>query len=138
MADKIGYDVVIDGGDDKISFGGKYVTFVEFNVDTLEEHVEERSHDIYCLLTIKGKIQTETKDETRKLAIWSLDDANKKIYRKVVVECYPGGEILRKYVLDKAFCVDYKETLGTSGNDGIFELKIAQRKNNLDTVVINS
>lgn len=140
----VGFKVVIKNNDgtDYVTLDDKAVKFVEFKLDTVEENVEDRSDDVINIIKIKGKITVDTKDEVRKLALWAKEKLRVKVFKTVEITLTSGGDMLREYSLNYAFCVDYTETFNSgkdSGKEGnSFELVISQRKADLDGLNIYS
>ncbi len=134
-----GFELVITSDKEEINIGGDNIDSVEFLVDTIDENVKDRSENVMNKVTIKGKITPELKVETRKLLIWSLSKRSEEIYRKVEVTIRVNEtNRVRKYVMNKVFCLDYKETFNNGGRDSEYELKFSQRKDNLKEIEIIS
>jgi len=100
-----------------------------------------RTADVGTTMVIQGKILTAVDgdpfDSTRQLAQWSAVPAeNFSCYRNVVLENIRGGVVERKYTFPNAFVVDYVESFGDTEGVGIFTLKIKQKKDKIENVVI--
>lgn len=135
-----GFDVEITQENGEVIFlDEKAVSEVEFKIDTVEEDVKDRSENVINKVIISGDIKEETKEQTRLLALWSLDKKREKVYRRIAITLRSGGETLRTYDMDKVFCIDYTERFKARKGEGhTFELVIAQRKDNLDGIRIGS
>ena len=137
----VGYEVKItqNGGED-IILDKKAVENVMFKIDTVDENVKDRSENVVNLVVIKGFITLETKDMTKKLLLWSLGRKSSEVYRNVeIVIRITGDKLIRKYTMDKVFCIDYTEKFcATDSNQSEYELKIAQRKDNFDGIKVIS
>ena len=133
-----GFEVkIIQEDGNVIDLGESVIKSIRFKIDTVEEDVKDRSDNVINKVEVKGSITPESKKETRKLALWSLDKMRSKVYRKASLIIREGGEVLRTYEMDKVFCIDYIETFQSgSGNKGEFELIVAQRKDDLDGIQI--
>lgn len=125
---------------DSIFLDDKTVHKVEFKIDTIEEDVKDRSENVINKVVVSGSIKVENKDQTRMLALWSLDKKREKVYRKMKITLKTGGETLRTYNMDMVFCIDYTEHFNAQqGKEGhTFELVAAQRKDNLEGIKIGS
>lgn len=135
-----GFEVRIMQGDgNEILLDDHTVSGVTFKIDTIEEDVKDRSENVVNKVVITGDIKTESKDQTRMLALWSLDKKREKVYREMAITLRLGGETLRTYHMNKVFCIDYTEEFKSKdGNSNIFTLVVAQRKDNLDGIKIGS
>lgn len=140
MAEGTGFEVRIIQGDGKeILLDEHTVSGVTFKIDTIEEDVKDRSENVINKVVITGDIKSESKDQTRMLALWSLDKKREKVYREMVITLRPGGETLRTYHMNKVFCIDYTEEFDSHNKKGnIFTLVAAQRKDNLDGIKVGS
>jgi len=99
-----------------------------------------RTADVGTTLVVTGKILTAVDgdpfDSTKKLAQWSTIPAEDSCYRSVIVENVRGGVVERKYTLPNAFVVDYKEDFADQSGVGTFTLKIKQKKDKIENVLI--
>ncbi len=138
MDERTGFEVEITQTEgEPINLDEKSIKTVEFKIDTVEEDVKDRSENVINKVVIIGNITPENREETRKLALWSLDKKREKVYREMSITLATGGETLRTYRMDKAFCIDYIETFGIKG-ENTFELVAAQRKDNLGSIKVGS
>lgn len=137
------YDVKIESSEGEIFFGmnndneGGAIKNVVFKMNTLKSDTLNRDDSVRCELILEGNINKETKAETLKLAKWAMTKSGESVlYRKVTVIVYTDGEraeVLRQYIVDKMFCIDYDEIFEKSaGNkeEGSFVLRLAQREGN--------
>ncbi len=141
MEDATGFSVeIIQENGNTIFLDDKTVNTVEFKIDTVEEDVKDRSENVVNKVVVIGNIKPESKDQTRMLALWSLDKKREKVYRMMKITLKTGGETLRTYNMDRVFCIDYTERFNArEGEKGhTFELVAAQRKDNLDGIKIGS
>ena len=102
-----GFEVkIIQEDGNVIDLGESVIKSIRFKIDTVEEDVKDRSDNVINKVEVKGSITPESKKETRKLALWSLDKMRSKVYRKASLIIREGGEVLRTYEMDKVFCID--------------------------------
>lgn len=113
---------------------------VQFTTD-IPMDSNARTADVGTTMIIQGKILTAVDgdpfDSTRQLAQWSAVPAeDSKCYRNVVIENTRGGVVERKYTFPNAFVVDYAENFGDTEGVGTFTLKIKQKKDKIENVLI--
>ncbi len=138
MNERTGFEVEISQMDgEPIVLDEKTIKTVEFKIDTVEEDVKDRSENVINKVVITGNITPENKEDTRMLALWSLDKKREKVYREMSITLATGGETLRTYRMDMVFCIDYIEIFGMKG-ENTFELVVAQRKDNLGGIKVGS
>lgn len=114
---------------------GAAIDKVLFKMNTINNNTLNRSSAVRCELIIEGKINKHTKEETMKLAKWSMTGSGESLlYRKVTVVVYTDDEreeVLRQYDVDKMFCIDYDEIFAPGDENqneaGKFVLHLAQR-----------
>lgn len=138
MAEGTGFEVKItQTGGGEIYIDSKSITSVEFFVDTVDENVKDRSEDIVNKLTIKGSISEEIKAATKDLLLWSLATKSEEIYRnaEITIRINETARV-RRYTMNKVFCLDYKETFINGGENSTFELKFSQRKDNMEGISV--
>lgn len=137
----VAYDVKIESTEGEIVFNkdtdveGASINKVLFKMNTLNDDTLNRDSAVRCELIIEGQINKNTKEETMKLAKWSMTGSGDSLlYRKVTVVVYTDDgreEVLRQYTVDKMFCIDYDEIFGekdAQNETGKFVLHIAQRE----------
>ena len=74
MNERTGFEVEISQIDgEPIVLDEKTIKTVEFKIDTVEEDVKDRSENVINKVVITGNITPENKEDTRMLALWSLD-----------------------------------------------------------------
>lgn len=132
-----GYEVKINqAGGTEIYLDSKAIESVEFIVDTVNDNVKDRSEDVLNRVIIKGKISPDNMEATRDLLLWSLGRTAEEIYRtaEITIRITRTSRV-RKYSLDRVFCLDYSEQFNTN-QDCTFELKFAQRKDNMDGISV--
>ena len=136
MAEGTGFEVKISQtGGGEIYIDSKNIKSVEFFVDTINENVKDRSEDIVNKVTITGGISEEIKAATKELLLWSLATKAEDIYRSAEITIRINDTTrVRKYTMDKVFCLDYKETFINGSGNSTFELKFSQRKDNLEGI----
>lgn len=113
---------------------------VQFTTD-IPMDSNARTADVGTTMIVEGKILTAVDgdpfDSTRQLALWSAVPAeDSKCYRNVTVENIRGGVVERKYTFPNAFVVDYVESFGDTEGVGTFTLKIKQKKDKIEKVLI--
>lgn len=143
-----GYQLTIKNVEDIIELSTKEqngkadVTSVSFKMNTIDENTRNRADSVRGEITIKGNITPENKDNTKKLAKWSMDSDKKTLYRDVEVVVYDAenctGDVLRRYQMNTMFVIDYIEDFGNESDSGIYELFIAQREGNEKKEVFSS
>ena len=136
MAEGKGFEIIItQTGGGEIYIGSKNINSVEFFVDTIDENVKDRSEDVVNKVTVTGTITEEIKAATKDLLLWSLATKSEEIYRSAEITIRINDTTrVRKYTMDKVFCLDYKETFIKSEGNSNFELKFSQRKDNLEGI----
>lgn len=138
MAEGIGYELKItQTGGSEIYIDNNNIKSVEFLVDTIDENVKDRSENIINKITVIGSISEEIKAATKDLLLWSLATKSEEIYRSVEITIRINETTrVRKYNMDKVFCVDYREKFINGASDSTFELKFSQRKDNSEGISI--
>ncbi len=136
MEEGIGFEIKItQNGGGEIYIDSNNITSVEFLVDTVDENVKDRSEDVVNKVTIIGSISEEIKEATKDLLLWSLATKSEEIYRSAEVTIRINKTTrVRKYTMDKVFCLDYKEMFINGGGNSTFELKFSQRKDNMEGI----
>lgn len=130
-----GYKINIKSEKEEIKFttdGDKpQISTIEYARKTIVDSVTSRSSAIVYEFHIYGSINPETKQETQKLAKWSTDTENSKIYREITLEIFEDANCknpLRTYGFDKMYIMDYAEKFCEDEADaGIFQLVLRQR-----------
>lgn len=138
MAEGMGFELKITqtGGSD-IYIDSKSICSVEFFVDTIDENVKDRSEDVVNKVTVKGNISEEIKAATKDLLLWSLATKSEEVYRTAEITIRINETTrVRKYTMDKVFCLDYKETFNNGKANSEFELKFSQRKDNFEGISV--
>ena len=132
-----GYKLNIKNNEETITFsteiknGDKQdITKVSFKMNTLDDMSRNRSDAVRAEVVIIGNITVENRDNTKKLAKWSMDANRKTLYRDVELVVYDSdncsGDVLRRYEISTMFVLDYEENF-ESADSGIFTLFIAQK-----------
>lgn len=137
MAKEKGYEVKINqAGGTEIYLDSTAVESVEFIVDTVNDNVKDRSEDVLNRVIIKGKISQNNMEATRDLLLWSLGKTTEEIYRtaEITIRMTETTRV-RKYSMDRVFCLDYSEQFDKQKGCA-FELKFAQRKDNMDGISV--
>ncbi|MDE7313358.1 MAG: hypothetical protein K2N87_17340 [Eubacterium sp.] len=139
MAENLGYEVKISQtGGKEILLGKEALKSVKFKIDTIEENVKDRSENVVNLVEITGSITDGTKEVTRELMLWALARKSNEVYRSAEIIIRINQNVrVRRYVLDKVFCVDYFEEFDQDDtNKNLFTLKFAQRKDNFEGIKV--
>ena len=138
MAEGVGFELKItQTGGAEIYIDSKNITSVEFFVDTIDENVKDRSEDVVNKVTVKGTISEEIKSATKDLLLWSLATKSEEVYRSAEITIRINDTTrVRKYTMDKVFCLDYKETFINGKATSNYELKFSQRKDNLEGISV--
>lgn len=132
----MGFRISIKGLNDNIILEKDNILSVKFISDTPNES-NARATDLSIGLEINGKITNEKKDDTKKLALWSLVPAEvQDCYRNCTLETIIAGSVIRKINLSTAFIVDYNENFDTKNGTGLFSLILKQKKEKISEVVI--
>lgn len=138
MANGNGFEITIkQAGGVEIYLGDEVIKSIEFSIDTVNDNVKDRSEDVLNRVLVKGTITPEVKEPTKNLLLWSLAKKSEEIYRsaEITVKINQTNRV-RKYTMDKVFCLDYKEEFFNGSEDCKFELKFAQRKDNMDGISV--
>lgn len=138
MAEGTGFEVKISQtGGGEIYIDSKNIISVEFLVDTIGENVKDRSEDIVNKVIVVGGISEEIKAATKELLLWSLATKTEDIYRSAEITIRINQTTrVRKYTMDKVFCLDYKEKFINGKDNSTFELMFSQRKDNLEGIKV--
>lgn len=138
MAEGVGFELKItQTGGTEIYIDSKNISSVEFFVDTIDENVKDRSEDVVNKVTVTGSISEEIKSATKELLLWSLATKSEEVYRSAEITIRINDTTrVRKYTMDKVFCLDYKETFFNGGQNSNYELKFSQRKDNLEGISV--
>ncbi|MBR3771245.1 MAG: membrane-associated protease 1 [Clostridium sp.] len=134
----MGFQISIEGGS-TIDLSVKTIEAVEFLADVPEDS-NARSASLATTMVIKGKILTlfEGSEESLALSEWSrVATVDPECYRKVTVKVIAAGQVVRQYVLSKAFVVDYIEEFDDKTGTGTYILVVRQKKDNVDEVEIS-
>lgn len=138
MAKENGYKVTItQAGGTEICLDSTAIQSIRFEVDTVNDNVKDRSEDVVNHVIVTGKITTDTKEATKNLLLWSLAKTSEEVYRNAEISIKINQtDRVRKYSLDRVFCLDYNEQFNNGDEDNTFELKFAQRKDNMDGISV--
>ncbi len=129
--------VITTKGDEKHEIILQDAALVLFENDTENNFSADRSGNIVNRITIEGVVTEETKDATRDVFLWSLDNVKEKIYRTVAITIKQDeSTTLREFVLDNAFILDYRETADAKNDTLTYELVISQRQLNISNIKI--
>jgi hypothetical protein len=113
---------------------------VTYRSDTLADS-NARATDLATEIVVSGKILATVDgepDHTKKLALWSLVNAEKAdAYRNTVLEVIAGDQVVRKVTFPNSFVVDYTEEFGHTEGVGTFILVLKQKKDKLPAVAID-
>lgn len=134
----MGFQISIEGAS-TIDLSVKTIEAVEFLADVPEDS-NARSASLAATMVIKGKILTlfEGSEESLALSEWSrVPTVDPDCYRQVTVKVIAAGQIVRQYVLSKAFVVDYIEEFDDAAGTGTYILMVRQKKDNVDEVDIS-
>lgn len=134
----MGFQISIEGAS-TIDLSVKTIEAVEFLADVPEDS-NARSASLATTMVIKGKILTlfEGSEESLGLSEWSrVPTTDADCYRKVTVKVIAAGQVVRQYVLSKAFVVDYTEEFDDVTGTGTYILMVRQKKDNVDEVEIS-
>ncbi|CAM3166234.1 hypothetical protein STFE110948_04840 [Streptobacillus felis] len=137
----MGFKLNIKGSNDEFNVEQENIISVKFISDT-QDSSNARSTDLSIGLEIEGKIipsigQNDIEDNTRKLLLWSLVSAEDlEAYKSITLEVVLAGNVVRKFLLSNAFLVDYNEYFDEKNGNGLFFLKIKQKKEKIKDIVI--
>ena len=128
-------------GADTINLGEENITACTFTTETQNE-ASARSTDIANTLVIKGKILSaiggEIADDSMKIAKWtSVRAENPDTYRKVTVEVFSIGHVVRRICFPNAFVLDYQEDYFDTEGAGTFVLKVRQKNDKSELTTID-
>ena len=138
MEEGLGFELKITRtGGEEIYIDSKRINSVQFFVDTIDENVKDRSEDVVNKVTVVGSITDEIKAATKELLLWSLATKSEEIYRSAEITIRINNtQRVRKYTMDKVFCLDYRETFVNGKDNSTFVLKFSQRKDNLEGISV--
>jgi len=110
--------------------------------NTSKDNSNARARDTYQTITVTGRIRSavdgDIMDDTIKAAKWSLVPAvMQTAYQKITAEAVAAGQTTRKYEFTQGFVVDYAEEFSDQSGVGYFELKLRQKKDQLDQVKVS-
>ncbi|MBD5088262.1 MAG: membrane-associated protease 1 [Clostridiales bacterium] len=130
----MGVRVDIDG----IQLTEKEIESFRF-ISEVPEDSNARTSSLSATVEIKGKILTVLggAESTIQIEEWSrvaATDAN--CYRNITIKTVSQGQVVRQYVLTKAFVVDYIEDFDIEQGIGHFTLIARQKKDNLTDLAI--
>lgn len=125
---------------------------IDFRMNTLKDDTRNRADGVRCELVITGLISEDIKDETKRLAKWSMDSDKNTLYRDVALVVYEKdnltGNVLRRYEFNSMFVIDYEESFGSkiqqkelkgiSDEKGVYTLFLAQKEGNNKKEVFSS
>lgn len=128
------------GGPENISLSEKILTGVEFFMVTPDES-NARSTDQYTQLILTGKIipsvASSDGEPTVALDKWAaVTDDKADAYRPVSAKVIESGVVLREYKLPNAFVVDYQVDYSDEEGNGVFVLKVRQKKDKTKDVAV--
>ena len=128
-------------GSNAFNLTDETVETVKFD-NTSSDNSSARARDTYQTLTVTGRIRSDAgeaaKDETIETAKWSLVPAVlQTAYQKITAIATAAGQTTRKYEFSQGFVVSYTETFTDQSGVGHFAVKIRQKKDQLDQVVVS-
>lgn len=126
------FEVKISMLEDENEIVLSYVETIEFVNDTVDDYAKDRTGNVVNKVIISGEIKQENKEVTKKLIDWSLANNKNEVYRKVEIVAKHTEEIIREYILDYAFVMDYSESF--NGQSATYNLLISQRQANLSGI----
>ncbi|MGM0368828.1 MAG: membrane-associated protease 1 [Bacillota bacterium] len=136
----MGFRLKIEGESETIELGMENINDVTYRSDTPDDS-DARATDLATELVVSGKILAAVDgepDHTKKLAIWSLVNAESSdAYRNMVLEVIAGDQVVRKLTFPNSFIVDYTEEFGHTEGVGTFILVLRQKKDKLIDVAID-
>jgi len=117
------------------------ITALKFE-NTSPNDSNARARDTYQTISAKGRIRSaadgDLKDSTISAAKWSLVPAvTQNAYQKVTAVAAAAGQTTRKYEFSQGFVVNYSESFSDKSGVGSFEIKIRQKKDQLDQVKVS-
>ena len=117
------------------------ITSAEFITD-IPKNSDARTGDVGTTLIVEGKILTATDgdplDSTRQIALWSAVPSRRaECYRNVTLRNIRGDVVVREYTLPNAFVVGYSESFNDGEGVGTFVLKIKQKKDRIEHVIVS-
>lgn len=137
----MGFRLNLKNAEESFFIERENIVNVKFISDSADE-TNARSTDINVGLEIEGKIiaslgGNDSNDETKKLLLWSLVNAEEiGAYKEVSLEVILAGNVVRKYLLPNAFVVDYIENYDDKSGMGKFILKLKQKKEKIKDIQI--
>ncbi len=111
------------------------ITNIEVFLDTVNNDARTKNDTMLAKVEITGKIDANVTDKLIELFEWSIDFKVESEYRKLEIRILESQNLVRTYIFDKMFVVDYKETYSSDEQGrSEFVLKLNQQENNLKTI----
>ena len=128
------------GGPETISLSEKVMTGMEFSMLTPDDS-NARSTDQYTQLVLTGKIipsvASADGEPTVALDKWAaVTDDKADAYRPVTATVTESGVVVREYNFPNAFIVDYEVDYSDDEGNGVFILKLRQKKDKTKAVAV--
>lgn len=103
--------------------------------DTVNDDAKSKNDSMIAKINITGPIKNTSAAKLIELFNWSIDFKANSEYRTVEIRVYESQNLLRTYIFERMFVVDYKETYVSDQQGGSkFELHLNQEENNLKTI----
>lgn len=121
-------------GDKTITLNEAFVK-VEFKTDEREQMICHHSQSIFVDVTISGTVIKDVTEQLIQIFDWSRDFSENGVYRTVTIKEKQENDtnFMRTYIFPKMFVLGYSEKMGTD-NASMFELRLRQRKGELNTI----
>ena len=136
----MGFRLAVSGGAENISLDERTIKGVIFSSDSAADS-NARATDFGITVKITGKmlfkLGADGDDGTLGLAKWSqVPSEQVDCYRNVQIDAVSAGQVVRKYVIPKAFVMEYEEYLDDETGVGTFYLHLKQKKDENSDVKI--
>lgn len=137
----MGFRLMFKSSSEEFVIEKENVISIKFISDSSDDS-NARSTNINVGIDIEGKIlsnigESNVEDLTKKLLLWSLVSAEEQeAYKSTTVEVILAGNVVRKYVFNNSFVVDYNEYYDDKSGNGIFYLKLRQKKEKIKEINI--
>jgi hypothetical protein len=108
--------------------------------NTSSDNPNARARDTYQTISVTGRVRADSviKDETIGSVKWALVPAAlPTAYQKITAMAVAAGQTTRKYEFTQGFVVSYEEEFSDRAGVGAFSIKIRQKKDQLDQVLVS-
>lgn len=106
----------------------------------IPKNTDGRAVDTSSTMTVKGKIRSAgdsgITDATVQAAQWANNMDDGRAYQKATATATAAGQVLRRDTLPNSFVISYSEAFNVESGVGNFEIKLRQKKDLLEGVLV--